>query len=64
MNGNGVLYCANGDKFMGVWKDGKRVQGKHYYADKDRYVDYMINDEKMSNKTSLCSLSNHTIKTA
>ncbi len=50
---------------MGTWKDGKRVQGKHYYAEKDKYVDYMaIEDKKIINKASLRPLSNNSIKTA
>jgi hypothetical protein len=31
-DGFGILTCANGNRYEGQWKQGKRVQGKMFYA--------------------------------
>ena len=52
-NGNGILYFANGDKRVGVWKDDKlHGQATYYYSGGrigDDNDDYNDNDNDYDN---------------
>ncbi|RYY84830.1 hypothetical protein EON63_08540 [archaeon] len=43
----GTIHLANGDKYVGDWKDGRRHGlGVYYYNDGDRYEGEWRNDER------------------
>ena len=50
-NGNGILYFANGDKRVGVWKDDKlHGQATYYYSGGRIDEEVWEEDNKQSEK--------------
>ena len=48
MRGQGTMTWANGDKYVGEWKDAKRHgKGTGTYADGDKYVGKWKDDKKI-----------------
>ena len=46
-NGDGTYTYANGNKYVGEWKDGKRHgQGTHTWASGDKYVGEFKDDKR------------------
>jgi hypothetical protein len=48
MNGKGIFYYNNGDRYDGNWKDDKKNgQGIYYFNNGDRYDGNWKDDKKM-----------------